>query len=44
MTNSISSKTDYLICGKDAGSKLEKAQKLKVAILSEDEFFEEANL
>ena len=44
VTNSISSKTDYLICGKDAGSKLEKAQKLKVAILSEDEFFEEANL
>lgn len=44
VTNSISSKTDYLICGKDAGSKLEKAQKLNVTILSEAEFFEEANI
>ena len=38
VTNSISKKTDYLICGRDAGSKLEKANKLGVRVLSEEEF------
>lgn len=38
VTNSISKKTDYLICGKDAGSKLEKANKLGVKVISEEEF------
>ncbi|MCG3149507.1 MAG: DNA ligase [Verrucomicrobiae bacterium] len=38
VTDSISKKTDYLIVGTDAGSKLEKAQKLDVKILSEAEF------
>ncbi len=38
VTNSISKKTDYLICGRDAGSKLEKANKLGVQVLSEEEF------
>jgi DNA ligase (NAD+) len=36
--SSISKKTDYLIAGEKAGSKLEKAQKLGVAVISEDEF------
>ncbi len=40
VTNSISKKTDYLICGKDAGSKLDKAQKLGVSVLSEDQMRE----
>lgn len=35
---SVSSKTDYLIAGKDPGSKLQKARKLKVTILAEHEF------
>lgn len=36
---SVSSRTDYLICGENAGSKLAKAQELGVKILSPDEFF-----
>ena len=37
--SSVSSKTDYLICGQNAGSKLDKAQALGVKILSPAEFF-----
>lgn len=37
--SSVSSKTDYLICGENAGSKLAKAQELGIKILSPDEFF-----
>lgn len=37
-TSSVSKKTDYLVAGENAGSKLEKAQTLKVTILSEDDF------
>ena len=38
VTDSVSKKTHYLIAGADAGSKLEKARVLGVAILTEDEF------
>jgi DNA ligase (NAD+) len=37
MTDSISAKTDYLVAGEKAGSKLAKAEKLKVKIISEAE-------
>lgn len=37
-SSSVISKTDYLIAGEKAGSKLEKAQQLGVRILPEDEF------
>jgi DNA ligase (NAD+) len=38
---SISSKLDYLVAGDKMGpSKLEKAQKLNISMLSEDEFFD----
>ena len=37
-TNSVSSKTDYLIVGERAGSKLAKAQSIGVLILTEQEF------
>ena len=35
---SVSKKTDYVIVGEDAGSKLTKAKELGIKILSEDEF------
>ena len=37
-TSSVSKKTSYVIVGENPGSKLEKAEKLGVKILTEDEF------
>jgi len=38
VSTSVSRKTDYLICGEEPGSKLEKARALGIKIISEKEF------
>jgi len=40
VTDSVSKKTSYLLVGEDAGSKLEKAKKLGVKVVTEPEFKE----
>ena len=40
VSSSVSKKTDYVLAGENAGSKMEKAQTLGVKVISEDEFGE----
>ncbi|HAT6977277.1 TPA: NAD-dependent DNA ligase LigA [Legionella pneumophila] len=43
VSGSVSSKTDYVIAGSEAGTKLIKATELGVAIIEEDEFLKRVN-
>jgi DNA ligase (NAD+) len=40
VTGSVSSKTDYVVVGEEAGSKLQKAKELGVSLLQEDAFIQ----
>jgi DNA ligase (NAD+) len=40
VTDTVSQKTDFVVAGDEAGSKLEKAKKLGVAVLTEEQFQE----
>jgi DNA ligase (NAD+) len=43
-TSSVSKKTDFLVAGADAGSKLDKARDLNVEVIDEDEFRRRAGI
>ncbi|WP_321371261.1 BRCT domain-containing protein [uncultured Desulfuromusa sp.] len=39
-SGSVSKKNDYVVAGSEAGSKLTKAEQLRITILSENDFLE----
>jgi len=44
VTGSVSKKTDLVIAGEDAGSKLAKAEQLGIEVWNEDNLIEQLNL
>ena len=42
--SSVTRKTDYLVCGEKAGSKLAKARELGIPVLTPEEFFRMAGV
>ena len=42
--SSVSSKTNFLVCGENAGSKLEKARSLGITVLTPAQFFQMAGM
>ena len=43
-SSDLSSKTNYLVCGENAGSKLDKARSLGVTVLTPAQFFQMAGV